>query len=335
MDDLRSGNPRTLGMHQEMAIRNIQRASAQETRMAVTREALNVSMVIATNAQSDVQLESFYEAETGGPWFSCLNHVTPRVGDMVVFTYLKGAPIVLGMIPNEFSSWRAPRTGLPDTFFFDDFEIGNVSAGGWLGEAKWTWATVSGSIALNAGSAIRPGHAALGAGNAATAYTYSHLLTNIMYLESLAEAEWMVQTNNAGQLVTGGLWQCGFTDHGLNVSQALVAMCDENQAGWGGNWCLMQSNPTTWVNMGDTGVKVVTNHWYKINFKRLGLGWWRLTVTDVTDLNVPIMGEVEAKGFQTTVAVTPWHRVYNRVANGEKWLSVDYVWWSRLGLKRG
>lgn len=343
MDNTRQGHPRTQGMHQDMQIRDIQRHAAQETAQAADRGGLNVAMVVNVNPLGHVQLEGFTMANGDGTWFGVLNHITPRPGEFAIYGYVQGVPMVLGVVPtDETTPWRGPRSGLPDTFFIDDFEVGNYSAGGWPGTGKWTWANTAGSsYSLGYGSDVHPGHAQLGAGNAAGEYAYSHLLQNSIRPESIAEAEWMVQINPGLQSVASGLWEIGFTDHGLNLTQAIIARCDYNQnATWGSSWGFGQEQAAlvggAYTKVGDTGVNVVAAHWYKINFKHLLTpGEWRLTVTDVTDPVNPIEGVAEATGFQTTVLTTPYMRSYNRVATGEKWMYIDYVWWARRGLLRG
>jgi len=334
MDDLRSGNPRTLGMHQEMAIRNIQRASAQETRSAVVRESLNVSMVIAVNAQSDVQLEAFYEADTGGPWFSCLNHVTPRVGDMVVYTYLKGAPIALGSLPNEFTSWRGPRTGMPDTFVFEDFDIGAVSAGGDIGGAVRLTHVIGTSAAVTMSSrAGHPGLIQVGAANIAGSYAYVHTWAALFLLEDFTEFEFMVQTGVAGMGINDAHFALGWTTDGVNLTNSMLALYHTSGAF---NWNLSRYVGGVVTNV-DTGVPVVLAHWYILNFKRLGVGWWRLTAIDVTDPLNPIRGEAENTGFDTTnLGVASYMRSYALASTTlAKWLYLDYYWHSRRGLVRG
>jgi hypothetical protein len=338
MDSFKSGNARTMKMHQEMQIRNTQRHAAQETAQAADRGGLNVAMVTGVSPTGGVQLEGFTMAGGNGTWFGVLNHVTPRVGEFVVYGYVQGVPVVFGVAPSECTTpWRGPRSGLPDYFFKDDFDIGSTAGGGWIGNGHWTWAFAAGSsISLGSGTDDHPGVVNLGAGNAVDQYSYSHILSVIHRPEAISEAEWMIRVNSASQAVANGLWQVGFTNSGTAGTQGIICRHDPAIAGWSSTtWNFEQTFAGT-TNMGDTGVPVITDHWYKINFKHLPApGSWRLTVTDVTDPTNPIEGQVEASGFQTTVPVLPWHRVYNRGTNGEKWMVVDYVWWSRLGLKRG
>jgi hypothetical protein len=300
-------------------------------------------MVTNVNPLGHVQLEGFTMANGDGTWFGVLNHVTPKPGEFAIYGYVQGVPMVLGVVPtSETTPWRGPRSGLPDTFFWDDFEVGNNAGGGWPGTGKWTWSvTGSSSYSLGSGVNSHPGVAALGAGNAPGEFSYSHTLNALIRPESIVEAEWMIQINPSLQSVASGLWEVGFTDNGINLTQAIIARCDYNlNATWGSTWGFGQEQASlvggAYTKVGDTGVNVVAAHWYKINFKHLLTpGEWRLTVTDVTDPVNPIEGEAEATGFQTTVATVPYMRSYNRSTNGEKWMYIDYVWWARQGLLRG
>lgn len=338
MDTMRSGHPRTLQMHQEMQVRNIQRHAAQETAQSVSRDGFNVAMVTDVNPMGGVQLEGFTKEDGSGTWFNVLNHVTPQPGEFAIYAYIKGVPFVLGVPPTPSTTpWRGPRSGLPDTFFFDDFDVGNTSGGGWIGSGRWTWGVgLSSAVALASGANDHPGHLSLVAGNSLNTYAYSTTLAPLILPESISEAEWMVKINAAAQPVASGHWSVGFTDSPSALTNCILAICDYSTTGWGANWCLAQAGSGAKTNVGDTGVPVVAAHWYKINLKhRVGAGRWRLTVTDVTDANDPIEGEAEANEFQSTIATYPFQQAFNRGTNGEKWMYVDYVWWARLGLRRG
>jgi hypothetical protein len=327
-----SGHPRTILDHQEMSLRGVQRAQAEDVARAVQESGLQVGMVTDVDEVSRIRIDVFNDPATGdGPWFVPLNHVTPRPGQHVIYTYAKGSPCVLGVMPDENTMWAAPRRGLPDTFFIDDFDVGWVGASGDIGMARWTWAG-SGSFAIAANQGVdanHPGIMELHAGNTAGSYQFAYTL-GYTQPNSLTEFEFMVGVSGD---ITGAQFLIGLTNHSTSFAESLTF------------WYNTPSGHTTWwfrkivasaSTAIDTGLPVVLNHWYIFNFKRLGAGHWRGTVTDVTDPLNPIEGNpVEHTGVSNVTAVYEAFTQCAAVTTTSKVLLVDYLWWARRGLLRG
>lgn len=318
-----------------MQLRNVQRESAEATRAIVTSTGLRTATVVGVDEASRVQLDVTTDPETGlGVWYPCLNHGTPQVGEHAIYTYVHESLVVLGTIPTEESTpWRIPRSGLPDTFFVDDFEVGNSAAGGWPGTAKWTWSLSSGSsFVITAGTPENPGWLQLGANNVLDGFAWVRLLSvNQMPLASITEAEFLVRTP---AIITGTLLDVALTDAD-NHTNAMLCRYDTAVAGYFPNWAILRQVAAGGSNAGDTGIPVKVSTWYKVNFKQPTRGTWVITVTDLTDILNPVVGDpVTVTGFPD-VNGTPYLRCYQRAATGTKFFVGDYFWWARRGLRRG
>jgi collagen triple helix repeat protein len=100
MSERGPGHPRTIAMHQELAMRSVRRVDARRQREATRHSELQLALVVNVDTNSgDVQIDAFTDARGIGPWLSPLNRVRPSIGDHVVWGYVHGSPVVIGSAP--------------------------------------------------------------------------------------------------------------------------------------------------------------------------------------------------------------------------------------------
>lgn len=316
------GHPRTLKSHQDARLRSQQRAALTNERPVVEKSGLHLDKVVDVNSLGGVQLSRFRDPETGGgQYFSCLNFTSPRIGDVVIYSYADDSPIVLGKMPDYRIPWRVPEWHGQDTFFFDDFDLGGNSTAG-FSLARWLVSVqTSGSYALSPGTFDRPGQM---------------ILTNIAAVGSYAI---LYNGLGASGLIPESLSQIGFSFFTTNsqggAAQTLIGLVDSAIVA---NWiCLFgqgatfsiqwnTSSPAASLNI-DTGVPYYDGHWYTVVMTRLTTATWAFHIIDVTDLRVN--GPFILNNCPTTVAMFPMCRLYNLTGSGTRQINIDYFWWSR------
>lgn len=321
-DILTGGHPRTLKSHQDARLRAQQRATLSNDRPVVEKSGLHLDIVVGVNKFGGVMLSRFQDPEVGGgQYFGCLNFTSPRIGDVVIYSYADDSPIVLGKMPDYRTPWRIPEWHSQDTFFFDDFDLGGNSTVGFsLG--RWLATVVnSGAIAINAGSFDRPGQIVLSniASIGSYAIMYPGLGTTALVQESLSQVGFSF-------LTTGS--QSG-------NAQTLVGLADSSAIA---NWIFLfasgatftiqwnTSSPAASLTL-DTGVPYFDAHWYKVIMTRLTTATWAFHIIDITDLKVN--GPFILNNCPTTPIMYPMIRLYNLTGTGVRSCFVDYIWWSR------
>lgn len=101
-------HPRTAEMHTTWRLRDQQRRQAQhQARVIPANSEIKIAKVSAINANGDVQLDRFTDADGRGEWFSPLNGRTPEVGQAAMYTYVEGSPVVMGTPMSDEGTWAA------------------------------------------------------------------------------------------------------------------------------------------------------------------------------------------------------------------------------------
>ncbi len=330
MDPSSPVNPRTIADHDAMALRAVQRQSAEDTSIVARASGLRTAVVTDVDNRGNFQIDAFSDGSGAGTWFSSLNFTQPITGESVVWAYVEGVATVLGPVATDLRPWRVPTAGMPDTFFFDDFDIGAASSG-IISQGNWQVATSGGSSLQWAGNKDHPGMLQISTGTGTGTYTY--VVTGMTNpIESLDEVELYIDPSAVP--FTGYEVDIALTD-GSALANGLFARYNSVQTGFDQGWGIFRQNASvsTVIGYTDPIVPVVSGHFYRINFKRLATGSWMATITDMT-ASPAIEGAVLITNVPSIDAYI-YARVLNQgVSAVVKYLSIDYVWWSRRRLQR-
>jgi hypothetical protein len=328
MDDILSGNPRTLMDHKEMAARATQKQSAEDTSIVAVQGGLHIATVIKVDpAEGAVLLDTFSDGTAEGSWLRVLNFTQPVPGESVIWAYVDGSPCVLGTLPDNMRPWRVPATGMPDTFFFEDFERG-------FGDFITQLGTGANSDAFG-GVENHPGVAELGSGTTSGSEARLRLEETNMNLSNVGEAEFMVQGTGTGnhRYIVGVCNSIETREEGVFV-------------GFDSDSILSATNWRAWGSIGggtvseqvfDPIVPYVQNNWYKIGFKQLEPGSWVVTIEDVTagTVEFPVQGSALIKGANASLTqngiVGAEIRTHSTTA---KFMHIDYIWYTMRQVAR-
>lgn len=328
MNETSTGNPRTLITHQEMQMRDVQRAQLAAETPTVSRSGLHVANVVSVDRNGDVKLDVFTNMTTGeGTTFSCLNFTACRPGDTVIYTYVDETPIVLGKMPAFHSPWRVPQWGFQDTFMFDDFDTGAVTSGA-IGNHKWfTGANGSGVIGFAGYVAGHPGIFYTDVNATVGSYGIIYSSTNLFWPDDLVQFGFGFLTNAVGT-ATAAQVLFGTTD---NLTTFANATYFYNS---GALWRVACN--VAGVSQYDisTDFPFVDQNWYMICFQQILPKTWVLHIfntTDGTSTVVPLPNPGFSMSGAGQVLV---HRLYQNTAGVERTVYLDYAWWARRNLTR-
>lgn len=333
-DDILSGHPRTLAMHQDWQMRDIARTDLALSKPGVNMNALRSTTVVRARKNGDFQIEAFTNMETGvGMWFSALNFSACREGDTVIYAYVDEVPIVLGRMPDVTIPWMVPNNSMQDTLFFEEFDHGSASTGN-IGLYRWQLNFAgTGTWGVGGGDYIHPGVIILQTGT--TLGGYAQIITPQswgMPLESLDSVGWMVWNVNNGGGGTGAPVQIfpAVIDNAASPQNYVGFL--NNQFAANQNWSFSMNSTSPAVSASiDTGIPCVDGHWYRMMIKRIGAGEW---AGYIADLNDKIDSVSILRGAPLVANVFPSLRCYPLITTSARTTYLDYVWWARKGIPR-
>lgn len=106
MDPKQPIHPRTIMDHQNFQLRDSARINARAFARSLEPNALQAGVVMEVSPAGFVMLDDFSSESGEGEWMAVLGRNFPHVGDIAVYAMVKGAPVVLGTIANEYDPSR-------------------------------------------------------------------------------------------------------------------------------------------------------------------------------------------------------------------------------------
>ena len=288
---------------------------------------LNLSQVVAVNRYGDVMIEALTADGDDGKWMSCLNFAIPQLGDYVYWTYIKGVPMVMGVMPKLENPYGfdtpSYRTYIDHFFLNHRAETSNN-----IGEFGWTFAQSGGFTFVATGSVADYGpgwqriHTSGTNGNSA-------VLT--------APRAPLVVPSNVREIEFGfSVGQTAAVGYYLGLGSALHSF----------PYALMvryntTDSDTTWmavkrVNSVQTEetlyVPITAGSRMTATFRNLLNGSWNISVKDY-DLT-GAQGEMDVTGIPDNGTYL-YVGCYDRGGGTARWLDLNYVAITMFGLKRG
>lgn len=329
MKETSTGNPRTLITHQQMQMRDVQRAQLAAETPTVSRSGLHVANVVAVDRNGDVKLDVFTNMATGeGTTFSCLNFTACRPGDTVIYTYADETPIVLGKMPAFHSPWRVPQWGFQDTFMYDEFDTGTNTSGN-IGNHKW-FSSVTGSGAIGIPPSYIVGHPGIyytDVNATVGSYAIIYSSSNLFWPDDMQQFGFTILGSGVGQASAAYLL-VGLTDNLSTFANMVIVQV------MGGVW-RAQCN-VAGVNQYDVSTEFpyIDGNWYQICFQQILPKTWVVYILNMSDKTSVIFPLPSPGVSMSGTGQMLVHRLYQNVAGTDRFCYLDNAWWARRNIPR-
>lgn len=321
-DDYRKGNPRTMKDHQAWRLRDVQRRQASDRRDAVMQSGLQISMIVGVNRSGDVQLEDYTDELGNGQWFSCLNNIVPSFGQWALYGFIGDGPVVIGVLPNEYETWKAPnpRMWTEMEHFIDTL----TDATGQIGRFNWRWSNTGGfSFQITTPNQYGLGWWRLHTNGSGTNSVIRSRYA-LFYANKIREIEFgFIHT----YIASVGLY-LGLSDDVSTYDNSIVAQYDT--AAGHSSWNLHTEVGGVTGNT-DTGVPAAANHYMIAKLRNIDDKTWELEVTDVdTGESASVSTTSIPSGGMYIVA-----GIYDRSTGIQRSLDLDYIRWTMYNIVQG
>lgn len=329
MDPNQPVSKRTLLDHQDFQLRDAARINARAASAAMEGYGLRAGVVRQVSLNGAVIIDDYANSDGGGNWMAVMSHTFPRPGDIAIYGLINGAPVVLGVMPDELDPYRLNSPNF--TYYIEHFHFLNSSlTSGTIAPTGLFFAQGSGAT-INAVTSAGIGTPSMGNGwillvTPATLGAYGFVYNGVSNISM-----YTLQSFEVGIYITtvgGEFLSIALDDAPVSTPTNCLRFLHDNTSN---NWMVQAYNAGVAIYQTvDTGIPVQAGKLTCIRFTKLSPGVWQIHYRVPQDSAEPTDAGI-FEGLSQIGNVYTSVTLYNRLAAGRS-LYIDYMAWSIDGM---